>query len=272
MQMRPSRVLDNLRAGKLVSCFKVNMDSVRLAEFAALKGYDCIWLDIEHTANDWSLIQNQIYAVKSQQADSMVRVRRGSYSEYTVPLELDASGLMVPHIMSLEDAREVVYRTRFHPLGRRALDGGNADGAYCNVGMDDYLQYANENRFIMLQIEDPEPMEELDAIAALPGYDILFFGPGDYSHAIGEAGDITHPKVVEARRRVAQAARKHGKFAGTPAPVSLMDEIISEGYQFLGMGGDVAAINTYANSSLTEFAQRNGQSATAQGGTEYYKK
>lgn len=272
MRMRPSRVLDSLRAGKIVSVFKVNMDSVRAVELAAINGYDCIWLDIEHTANDWSLIQNQIYAAKSQNADAMVRVRRGSYSEYSVPLELDASGLMVPHITSLEDAKAVVHKTRFHPIGQRALDGGNADGAYCNIGLTDYMEQANANRFIMLQIEDIAPLDELEEIAALPGYDILFFGPGDFSQSIGAPGDMSHPKIAETRKRVAELALKHGKFAGTPCTPENMDELIAEGYTFLTMGGDVAALNSYCSQTLAEYAKRNGEAVGAKTSAEYYKK
>ena len=103
---------------------------------------------------------------------------------------MDASGIMVPHIMSLEDAKRVVWMTRFHPIGRRPVDGGNADGAYCAVDFVQYLQEANENRFLCVQIEDPEPLDELEAIVKLDGIDIVFFGPGDFSHGIGAPGQF----------------------------------------------------------------------------------
>lgn len=270
MQMRPSRVLEKLRAGKAVNLFKLNLDSVRAAELAAMHGYDCLWLDVEHTASDWSLIQNQIYAAKSQNCDSMVRVRRGSYNEISVPLELDASGVMVPHIMSLEDAQQVVYQTRFGPIGRRAVDGGNADGSYCNVGFADYVQQANENRFLAVQIEDPEVLDDLEAIAALPGIDIIFFGPGDFSHAVGAPGDMNHPLVVETRKRVAEVAIKHGKFAGTPANPDNLDELLEMGYRFLPYGADVLALNPYCIENVANFQKRNGQASQEKSSTGYY--
>jgi 4-hydroxy-2-oxoheptanedioate aldolase len=245
MKMRRSRVLEKLRAGEVVSCFKINLDSVRSAEVAAMQGFDCIWTDVEHTATDWSLIESQVYVAKAYDADLMVRVRRGSYSEYSAPLELDASGLLVPHVMSLEDAKQVVRMTRFHPLGLRALDGGNADGGYCTIGVAEYLQTANEQRFVAIQIEDPEPLEELDAIAALPGIDMLFFGPGDFSQALGVPGDLRDPRVIEAQKLVAQAAIKHGKFAATVATPDTLEEKIEQGYRFLNMGADVIGVNEY---------------------------
>jgi 4-hydroxy-2-oxoheptanedioate aldolase len=258
MQMRPSRVLEKLHAGQIASCFKINLDSVRAVEIAGMSGFDCVWLDVEHTACDWSLIQNQIYAAKSQNCDPMVRVRRGSYSEYSVPLELDAAGLMVPHIMSLEDAQKVVRITRFHPLGRRALDGGNADGAYCNMDLNEYVAQANENRFIVLQIEDPEALDDLEQIAALPGYDVLFFGAGDFSHAIGEVGNMNHPLIIETRRRIAKLAGDNGKFCGAPCGPGNIDEMIDLGYRFLPMGADVVGLNNYCAEFVKEFVQRGG--------------
>src|SRR5690606_41312418 len=60
-----------------------------------------------------------------------------SYSDYIKPLELDVTGILVPHIMGVEDAKEVIRMTRFHPLGRRPIDGGNADGAYTGTPLNE---------------------------------------------------------------------------------------------------------------------------------------
>ena len=265
MKMRCSRVLQKLRAGEVVSCHKMNLDSARAAEIAARAGFDCLWVDTEHVASDWSLIERQIWAAKSQGADVLVRVARGSYSDYVRPLELDASGIMVPHLMSLADAQQIVRMTRFHPIGLRALDGGNADGAYTGVALDDYLQQANAQRFVALQIEDPEPLEELDAIAALDGFDMLFFGPGDFSQAIGAPGAWDHPQLLEARRRVAQACLRHGKFAGTVGSAANLPQLIDMGYRFISVGADVAGLLQYDTGLVADF---NAQVAHAHGSAD----
>jgi 4-hydroxy-2-oxoheptanedioate aldolase len=143
--------------------------------------------------------------------------------------------------------------TRFHPIGRRPVDGGNADGAYCNIEFVDYLKQANEQRFVVVQIEDPEPLAELDAIAALPGIDMLFFGPGDFSHSIGAPGVWDHPQLVAARCRVAATARAHGKFAGTVASPANRQELQEMGYRFLSMGADVVGLSQYCQTIMAEF-------------------
>ena len=256
MKMRESQVLNKLRAGKVVSCTKFNLSDPRVTEIAAMYGFDCLWLDKEHVPTDWVTVENQIRSAKIYNVDTMVRVARGSYSDYIQPLELDAAGIMVPHIMGLEDARKVVQMTRFYPIGRRPVDGGNADGAYTTLELKDYIRQANEQRFIILQIEDPEPLDELEAIAALEGYDMLFFGPGDFSQGIGAPGDWNHPKLLEARQRVAEVANKHGKFAGTTATIYNMEEFIDLGYKFLSIGADVVGMNNYYNHLITEFSNR----------------
>ena len=256
MKMRESQVLNKLRAGKVVNCTKFNLLDPRVTEIAAMYGFDCLWLDKEHVPTDWVTVENQIRSAKIYNVDTMVRVARGSYSDYIQPLELDAAGIMVPHIMGLEDARKVVQMTRFYPIGRRPVDGGNADGSYTTLELKDYCSQANKQRFIVLQIEDPEPLDELEAIAALEGYDMLFFGPGDFSQGIGAPGDWNHPKLLEARQRVAEVANKHGKFAGTTASINNMEEFIDLGYKFLSIGADVVGMNNYYSHLITEFSNR----------------
>ncbi len=241
--MRKSRVLSRLRAGQCAFSFKLNFSCARESELVSLYGFDCIWIDMEHVPNDWNVVENHVRAAKSNDTDILVRVSKGSYSDYVRPLELDAAGIMVPHVMTAEETENVVQMTRFHPLGRRPIDGGNADAGFLKVGIADYVKQANEQRFIIVQIEDPEGVDNLNEIAAVAGIDMLFFGPGDYSHGLGVPGETDHPKVVEARKRVAEAARDNGKFAGTVGGPDNFSELQQLGYSFINIGGDVSALN-----------------------------
>ena len=261
-QMRKSQVLQKLRAGKFVSCFKVNIPDPRVVEIVALSGFDCVWVDQEHIGQDWSQLAANIWATKSQDTDIVVRVARGGYSDYIKPLELDATGIMVPHITSVEDAQKVIRTTRFHPVGRRPLDGGNNDGAYTMMDFNQYIKDANRERFVILQIEDPEPLQELDEIAALDGFDILFFGPGDFSQGIGAIGQWDHPEIAKARKLVADTARRHGKFAGTVGSPANIDELRSMGYQFVSIGADVVGLGQYCNQMLAALGRDDSESTS----------
>lgn len=251
--MRRSKVLEKLRKGEKPSCFKVNLKDAQVAELAAMCGFDCIWVDQEHIGQDWSTIAAHVWATKAHDVDLMVRVARGSYSDYIRALEIDATGLLVPHVMSLQDAKDVVYMTRFHPQGRRPIDGGNADGAYTLEDFDGYLSEANRERFIVLQIEDPEPLPELEEIAKLEGYDMLFFGPADFSQGIGAPGDWNNPLLLDTRKRIAELANKYGKFAATVGSIDNLQELHDMGYHFVSVGADVIALKNYCLSITKAF-------------------
>lgn len=248
--MRRSRVLEKLRSGGVANSFKLNLADGRAAEIVAMSGFDCIWVCMEHVANDWEVVEKQIWASKAYDTDVMVRIARGSYSDYVRPLELDAAGIMVPHIMSENDAQQVARMTRFHPLGRRPVDGGNADGAYCNIEFKSYLKQANDERFVVVQIEDPEPLEELEEIAKIDGIDMLFFGPGDFSHGIGAPGEWNHPKLLDARKRVVETALAFGKYAGTVGTLENYEDLVAMGYRFINIGADVLALTEYTGNII----------------------
>jgi len=256
MRMRPSRVLRKLRHGEPASCVKLNTCDPRVVEIAcASSGFDCVWLDNEHTPTDWLIIENMIRAAKIYDVDTVVRVSKGSYSDYLRPFEADAAGIMVPHLMSAAEAKQIVRTTRFHPVGRRPVDGGNVDGAFCRIDFREYLQQANKERFVIVQLEDPEPFQELDEIASVPGFDMLFFGPGDFSHGIGKAGQWDAPEIAAARRAVAEAARRHGKFAGTVCGPDTIGAMRDEGFQFLSIGADVVGLLAYFDGLARAFKQ-----------------
>ncbi len=251
--MRKSRVLKKLRAGEIVNSFKLNFTDTRAFEIAARHGFDVLWTGMEHIPNDWSTIEKQVLAAKAYDVDLVCRIARGSYSDYIRPLEMDATGIMVPHIMSPEDAERVVSMTKFKPIGNRAVDGGNADGGFTGVPFLEYLETANSERFTILQIEDPEAVNNLEAIAAIPGYEILFFGPGDYSCALGIPGQINHPDVEKARKQVAEAAVKFGKFAGTVGSPSSFSSLVDAGYRFISMGADVIGLSNHCRDIAEAF-------------------
>lgn len=256
MHMRKSRVLRQMRNGKVATCVKVNLADPRNVEIAAMCGFDCVWTDMEHVPNNFSTIEETVRAAKIYDVDVLTRVAKGCYSDLVRPLEGDSTGIMVPHLMSLEEAKKIVYDTKFHPIGRRALDGGNADGKFCLVDPMDYIKEANEERFVVVQIEDPEPLAELEEICALPGIDMIFFGPADFTQGCGDPCNFANPKVEETRRLIAKTARKYGKFAGTVGGPGNFDDLVAMGYTFISTGADVVALFTYYQDLVSKVSGR----------------
>jgi 4-hydroxy-2-oxoheptanedioate aldolase len=108
----------------------------------------------------------------------------------------------------------------------------------------------------MLQIESPEALDRVEEIAAVPGYDILMFGAGDFSHRIGRSGQTGAPEVVAARKRIGAAARKHGKFAMVPGLMAPLPELLAEGYGMVGSGSDVFGMGIYFNERINAMRQQ----------------
>lgn len=251
--LRPSRVLRRIRDGKVARVLKLNTTDAKVAEIFASAQPDAIWLCMEHVGAAWSDIEHQIRAAQLHDVDTVVRVARGSYSDYIRALELNATGLIVPHVMDVKDATTVRDYTKFAPVGRRAVDGGNADAGFTRIGLLDYMAQANAERFICHQIEDPEAVDDLEAIAEIDGVDCLFFGPGDYSVALGIPGQTDHPDIQKVRQRVADVARRNGKIAATVCAQPDIQRYADMGYNLLSVGADVIALATYADTAMAAF-------------------
>lgn len=245
MPYRKNRITQKLKADQLVTSLKINCSDSIPVEIACMCGADCIWLDMEHCPSDYNEIGKQILAAKAHGAEVIVRTPRGAYSNLTRPLELDASGVMVPHVMGYEDAKQVVYYSKFHPIGRRPIDGGNADGKYGLLSMEEYVKYSNEEKLTIIQIEDVEALEDIERIASLDGIDMLFFGPADFSQSIGMPTQLGNERTMEARKKVAEVARRHGKFAGTVGSYENVKELYDMGYRFVNLGADVDGLCMY---------------------------
>ena len=252
MIQKKSNIVAKLRRDELVTCTKLNIVDMVTAEIAAYGGFDCIWLDMEHVPSDFREIQSAVMAAKARGTEIIVRTARGAYSNLIRPLEIDADAVMAPHVMSVEDAKSVAYYTKFQPIGRRPLDGGNGDGMYCLMDLEEYFRYSNEEKLTIIQIEDIEAYEELEEIAAIPGIDMLFFGPADFSHSLGLALDMDNERIMEARRRVAETARRHGKLAGTVGSPDDMKELYDMGYRLISIGADVVGLNLYYESLMKQ--------------------
>jgi len=263
--LKKSVILEKMRSGQVANCLKLNVSNQAAFEIAAMSGIDSMWVCREHTANDWNNLEPQSAVAKLYGCDLIVRVEKGSYSDMVKPLELDTTGIMIPHVRSGQEAMDIARSTRFYPLGERAWDGGNADGKYCAIDTQRYMEYSNSEKLVIVQIENPDGLAAIEDICSVDGIDMVFFGPGDLSQSYGIPGQITHPRIAEARRIVAECAQRHGKFAGTVTTPELLPQVIAEGYRFVNIGADVHALHQSYAAELERFASV--MNATARGGT-----
>ncbi len=246
---RTNRVLSNLRKGEVVlTCSLTPICSSKVAELIGLIGFDCLWIDREHQDYSDEEVFNACLACRATGMEPMIRIRREGRHSCFRAFEVGGTGLMVPHCMSADDARSVVRDAKFYPVGLRGLDGVEANARYGLMGVKEYMEWANRETFVVVQIEDREAVEDIEAIAAVEGIDILFIGPGDLSQSYGCPGDIHHPDIQNTYKRVAQAAEKNGKWWGAPGgSVENASRLISMGARFI----NVTSLSTVMRNGFT---------------------
>lgn len=214
--MTKSKLLKLLRSGDFVRVAVIShVTEPWLAEVAGRVGFDVVWFDMEHRAHGYDVIGPLSLACRATGIDLMVRILKTGYTSPMRVLELGANGTMVPHCRNAEEARQWVDWAKYPPLGKRGFDNAGVDADYALGDSMEYLQHANEETFLVLQIEDKEAVDCVDEIAAVEGVDLLFIGPADLSISYGVPLQREHPLLQRAMDKVANAAAKAGKWWGT---------------------------------------------------------
>jgi len=241
--MRFSRVKAKLRRGEpaLIVCCHFIDPSVY--EMTSLMGFDGIWLDLEHHSTSLETASNLMRAARVGSSDIVCRCARWESMRMGRILEAGAQAIMYPRCETAEEAAEVVRWSKFAPLGQRGIDGANPDNPYCSTPMPQYFELANEHTLIIAQLESPLALENADAIAAVPGVDVLMLGPGDYSTLSGIPCQFDHPLVHAAYRRVAEAAKRAGKWWGTVSASPEHSKMLMDlGALFICHGADIVFV------------------------------
>jgi 4-hydroxy-2-oxoheptanedioate aldolase len=180
--MRKSKTLARIRNNETVRMCCLGHFVPAFVKFAAHFGFDCIWLDMEHRNFSDRDVQTLLVHSHLHDIDIMVRPPTLEKTRLYRYLEDGAAGLMIPHVNTAERTAMLVDAVKYPPLGDRGLDGAGLDADYFVNGMDGidpFVTAANQETFLVIQVETPEAIANIDQIAATPGLDGIFVGPGD---------------------------------------------------------------------------------------------
>jgi len=226
----------------------------QIFEMVSLLGFDGIWLDLEHHPTSVESAATLMRAARVGASDVMIRPAKGEFMRLGRMLEAGAQGIMYPRCANAAEAQEVVKWSKFAPLGQRGFDGGNADMPYCSMTMPDYIQKANDETFVVIQLEDQSAVDQAFEIASVPGVDVLFFGPSDFSILAGIPGQFDHPKMQAAMEKVSAAAAKAGKAWGMPSwSVEMTQKLMGMGATFLAHGCDLVMVKVGMEETQRKF-------------------
>lgn len=238
--MRASVVKQKLAKKEPVIGVCLHLTDPSLYEMTSLAGFDYIWMDLEHHAYSVETANGLMRAARVGTSDIMARPAKGEFMRMARMLEAGAHGILYPRCDNADEAREVVRWSKFAPLGTRGFDGGNPDMPYCSMDMGEYIKFANDNTWNVIQIEDPKALEHVDEIASIEGVDVLMLGPADFSILAGIPGQFQHPKIDEALKALQKAADRHGKAWGTVAGTTQrIQELVNRGALWTTCGCDL---------------------------------
>jgi 4-hydroxy-2-oxoheptanedioate aldolase len=252
--MRPSKIKAKLRRNEPVLVTTVHFTDPSAYEMVSLMGVDGIWLDLEHHGTSVETASQLLRAARVGTADVMVRPANKEFMRLGRILEAGAQGIMYPRCQDAAEAREVVKWSKFAPLGQRGVDSGNADNPYCLMPLKEYLKAANDETFVVIQLEDAQSVANAESIAAVEGVDLIFLGPGDFSVLAGVPGEYDHPIVQEAIRTVAAGAKAAGKPWGMPAGTpERAKQLLDMGAKFIAHGADLLWLKAGVESMRQQF-------------------
>lgn len=252
--MRRSRILAKIRGGRVARVCATGSPIAMFPALAAHFHYDGIWLDAEHRVWDPREVDAMLARHHAADIDCLWRPPTKEKNALYRLLEDGASGLMIPHVGSPDEARALVKAIKFPPLGDRGFCGGGRDASFWVGKADDYTEQANRETFLTVQIETREALEQVEAIAAVPGVDMLFLGPGDMSLRLGCTAAVTDPKMLEVQKTVAAAARRHGKAWGRPVGTAEDAKvIIGLGAQLVAFGSEFGGLHKHLSECAAQF-------------------
>jgi 4-hydroxy-2-oxoheptanedioate aldolase len=242
----PNLFKDALRERRRLIGLWTSMRSTVAAEIVGHAGFDWILLDTEHAPNDVPDVLVQLQAMATGTAEPIVRCMWNDAVHIKRILDLGARTLLIPFVQNADEARRAVAATRYPPDGIRGVAVGTRAtrwGLFPN-----YIQHANDQICVIVQIETRAAMDQIEAIAAVEGIDGLFIGPSDLAADLGHTGNPGHAEPQAAYREACARIRTTGKpagiLSGDPAAI---DRYLDMGYSFVAVGSDTNVLAAAAS-------------------------
>jgi 4-hydroxy-2-oxoheptanedioate aldolase len=261
MEIPRNSFRDALRAGRFQLGLWVGLSDPNVAEALATTGFDWLLLDAEHAPNDPRSVLAQLRAVAPYAAHPIVRPAQGDVTLVKQYLDIGTQTLLIPMIDTPEQAELMVRAMRYAPDGIRGMGAALARASRWNQ-IEDYVNRANDEMCLLVQVETERAVSNLQAIAAVEGVDGVFFGPADLSASMGYRGKPSHPAVRQVILDGIATVRGAGKAAGVlMSDPTLAREYLKAGALFVAVGVDTTLLVRAATELARSFKE--GTSAPA---------
>lgn len=225
------RRLDDGGVAVVVAGHSMTSDTV---DFVGQLGFDAVWLEGEHGNVTWDRIGDLGRAAELWGMAALLRVRTLDPTLIVRGLSLGAHGIVIPQVTTADEAGVAVAASRFAPEGRRGVTRGRRSYRPADAdGPDDHFAAENANAVVVVQLEDPEGLSNIDQITAVEGLDVVFVAPNDLAQSMGHQGRLDHPDVVNAIDAALSRIVATGKVAGTLCRPQHIERFIALGVRLL---------------------------------------
>jgi 2-keto-3-deoxy-L-rhamnonate aldolase RhmA len=212
-----------------------------VAEAIGCAGFDWGVVDMEHAPLDMMNVLQLLQALGNTKTVGVVRVPWNDAVMVKRVLDAGATTVLFPFVQNADEARRAVAATRYPPAGLRGMSGMSRASKFGTV--PGYLKLADTTMGVMVQLETPQALAQLEAIAGVDGVDAVFVGPADLSASMGHVGQFTHPAVMQAMADAARRCKALGKPIGT---IGATPEVVTQyramGYDYLAVSSDMGLL------------------------------
>ena len=253
MQMPVNAFKQALQQGRPQIGLWMGLADSYVAELLACTGFDWLLIDAEHAPNDPRSVLRQLQAVAPYPVHAAVRPVHGSVELIKQYLDIGAQTLVIPMVETAEQAALMVAATRYPTRGIRGVSAALTRSARWNQ-IDGYLSRSDDQMCVVVQVESVTALANLEAIAAVPGVDGVFFGPADLSASMGLIGKPMDLTVQSAISKGIATVIKAGKAAGSlMTDLKTAREYLAQGATFVAVGVDTTLLVQAAADLAAQF-------------------
>lgn len=226
----------------------LTLPSLDTAELFSRAGFDWLFIDMEHTSLGVKEVQGILQAV-GKEFPCLVRIPVLDEAWLKKVLESGPAGIIVPHVNTPEDVKNILSWSKYPPEGTRSVGISRAQGY--GLSLDEYMKNANESIAIIPQVEHVEAVKNLEAFTKIRGLSALFVGPYDLSGSVGKLGFVTDPEVQGMIREVQETCSASGIATGIfGVDAEAVKPYIEMGYTLIAVGTDTSYLSRSLQDTL----------------------
>lgn len=229
-----NRMKQQLQARQPVFGVSVMFPSPQVVEMIGRLGFDWVLIDCEHGSISPESVELMAMAAEVSGATPIARPSSNTPEAILQAMDRGVLGVQVPHVNTADDARRAVEAVKFHPLGTRGLAARTRPANYgFDLSRADYVERANRETLVCVQLEEVEALQNLDEILAVEGIDVFFVGPSDLSQSMGHPGRSDHPAVRSAMDHAFASTRAAGRAPGCAGNVEAIASYLRQGVLYV---------------------------------------